>query len=97
MTATRRWGGLSGILDHQADIARRPHYTVRCVAVPLPRDHLGDAEPTGFRPLLPQDFATADQALDHVTPLVQEGYRFEIDGPEGFWDRFEVLRRLNRR
>jgi hypothetical protein len=47
--------------------------------------------------LLPPDFATADQALDYTASLVKEGYRFEVDGPDGLWDRDEVLRRLNAR
>jgi hypothetical protein len=97
MTATRPWGGLTGVLDHQSNVARRPHYTVRCVALPLPRYPLGVEEPRGVRVLLPPDFATADQALDYTASLVKEGYRFEVDGPDGLWDRDEVLRRLNAR
>jgi hypothetical protein len=97
MTATRSWGGASGILKHQANVARRHHYTVDVVRLPLPRYSLSEAEPIGSQMFLPRDFPSAEAALLYARPLVQQGYGLQIIGPDGVWDHAEILRHLNQR
>jgi hypothetical protein len=96
MSATESWGDPAGIQKHQAEVAKRPHYTVEVEALPLPRYPLVAGVPIEPVPIpLPRDCPTVEAALGNAGVLAQEGYRVKITGPEGVWDHCEVLRRLN--
>jgi transcriptional regulator with XRE-family HTH domain len=72
-------------------------FLVEIVALPLPGAPLGERLPrrrSDVRP--PRSFSSAEAALEHARDLVQDGYRVEITGPEGFHlDNDRVRRRLD--
>jgi hypothetical protein len=74
-------------------------FLVEIVALPLPSAPLRGASPRQRARVdahAPRSFSTAEAAFDHAKDLVQDGYRVEITGPEGFHlDNDQVRRRLH--
>ena len=82
-----------------AEVAKN-RFLVEIVALPLPSAPLRDAPPrrrarADVQP--PRSFSTKAAAFEYARELVQDGYRVEITGPDGFHlNNDQVRRRLER-
>lgn len=81
-----------------AEVAKT-RYLVEIIALPLPSAPLSEvpARRRSGRDILPLGtLANLEVALAHAGELIQEGYRVEITGPEGFHlDNNQIRIRLN--
>jgi hypothetical protein len=86
-------------LSRQVAEAAKSRYLVEIVALPLPAAPLSEMpvrrrSGPDIRP--PRALANLEAALAHAGELIQEGYRVEITGPEGFHlDNNQIRARLN--